>query len=476
MKIGRKPDPDGRLPWKDKIIYSGCIGLGVNMAPIVFSYYLTYFYTDVFGLAAAVASFVLLGSRIFDTVTDFIMGVTIDKVTLKSGKYRGWLKIACVPMFIGLTLIFAPFAHMSDGFKIFWAILTYGTYGAIWNTMAYGPSNAMLVNMTRNVGERATMVGFREVFYNIGVVIVTALFIPMVQLFGQGDESKGFFCASIVVGGIAFIAQLANLVIQRKYELHEDGSPRMIGAEKESEERKYSLKEEVKYLGKNHPAIIVLVGIFAMNILMTVKGSLMIYTFKYYFMDEAFYSVARGFFTVAAIVGALLIQFLIKWFKGSNRAFKVVLVANIVMNVIYFVMCKKMGPEGSGAALHFGTLFVVFVICGLLQGAHYGFPNLLLPSTIDYGYAKTGRLQIGLINGVNSLCISLASAVGGFFTAQVLNLIGYVPNVMQTEKVMNGILTGAVLIPVILMAIQLVLQLFYNIKDGEQSSPIIPNE
>ena len=453
MEVGNRPDIHGKLPLKDKLVYSSCIGLGVNMAPIVFSYYLTYFYTDVFGIAAGVASFVMLGSRVFDTVTDFIMGVTIDKVTLRSGKYRGWLKIACLPMFIGLTLIFAPFAHMSDGFKIFWAILTYGTYGAIWNTMAYGPANAELVNMTVNVEERAKIIGFREVFYNVGVIIVSALFIPMVKIFGGGNESRGFFLASAAVGLLALISQLANLKIQRKYELNKDGSPIEIGTTENNKEHGYSLREELKYLAMNKPAIIVLSGIFAMNILMTIKGSLMIYTFKYYFMDGGFYPVAMGFFTVAAIAGALLIQKLIKWFKGSNNAFKAVLTLKI------------MGRDNAGISMHFGIIFIIFVICGLLQGAHYGFPNLLLPSTIDYGYKKHGKLQIGLINGVNSLCISMASAVGGFITAQILSFIGYVPNAVQSEYVLNGILISAVLIPVVLMVFQLIMHMFYKLKD-----------
>lgn len=465
MEVGNRPDIHGKLPLKDKLVYSSCIGLGVNMAPIVFSYYLTYFYTDVFGIAAGVASFVMLGSRVFDTVTDFIMGVTIDKVTLRSGKYRGWLKIACLPMFIGLTLIFAPFAHMSDGFKIFWAILTYGTYGAIWNTMAYGPANAELVNMTVNVEERAKIIGFREVFYNVGVIIVSALFIPMVKIFGGGNESRGFFLASAAVGLLALISQLANLKIQRKYELNKDGSPIEIGTTENNKEHGYSLREELKYLAMNKPAIIVLSGVFAMNILMTIKGSLMIYTFKYYFMDGGFYPVAMGFFTVAAIAGALLIQKLIKWFKGSNNAFKAVLTLNIAVNLIYFILCKIMGRDNAGISMHFGIIFIIFVICGLLQGAHYGFPNLLLPSTIDYGYKKHGKLQIGLINGVNSLCISMASAVGGFITAQILSFIGYVPNAVQSEYVLNGILISAVLIPVVLMVFQLIMHMFYKLKD-----------
>lgn len=458
MRSG-KPDPNGKLPLKDKIIYSSCIGLGVNMAPIVFSYYLTYFYTDVLEILPPIASFILLGSRIFDTITDLIMGITIDRITLKSGKYRGWLKIASVPMFVGLVLIFAPISEMSDRFKIFWAILTYGTYGAIWNTMAYGPSNAMLVNMTQNVKERAFIVGFREVFYNIGVVIVASLFMPMVNSFGKGNEGMGFFFAAMVAGAVALLAQIFNLIIQRKYELDEDGNPLQIGVTEDKGKSKCSMFSEIMYLRQNKPAILILIGIFAMNILMTIKGSLMIYVFKYYFAKENFYSLAMAFFTISAIMGALFIQFFVRWFRGSNQAFQVILIANIVVNIMYFLMCRIMGRENASVSIQFQSLFMIFCVCGFLQGVHYGFPNLLLPSTIDYGYKKTGRLQVGLINGINSLCISLASAIGGFLTAQMLSAIGYVPNIMQSESTLQGILVVSTLLPVVLMAFQLILQM-----------------
>lgn len=189
-KVGRgssygKEDGHKKLPVKDKVIYSGCMGLGNLLASVVFGYYLTYFYTDVVGLPAVIAGFILLGSRCFDAFTDFAMGVTIDRVTLKSGKYRGWLKIAIIPMFVGLPLVFLNIPGVSMKLKIVWAILTYGSYGAIFNTMAYVPSSAQLVNMTQNVEERASIIGIKEVFYNIGVVLVSSLFLPMVALIWQ---------------------------------------------------------------------------------------------------------------------------------------------------------------------------------------------------------------------------------------------------------------------------------------------------
>lgn len=59
-------------------------------------------------------------------------------------------------MFVGLPLVFLNIPGVSMKLKIVWAILTYGSYGAIFNTMAYVPSSAQLVNMTQNVEERAS--------------------------------------------------------------------------------------------------------------------------------------------------------------------------------------------------------------------------------------------------------------------------------------------------------------------------------
>ena len=455
-----------KLPVADKLVYSSCMGMGNLLAATVFGYYLTYFYTDVAGIGAAVAGFILLGSRCLDAFTDFAMGVTIDRVTLKKGKYRGWLRIAMLPMFIGLPLVFLKLPGVSMKVRVIWAIITYGMYGSFFNTMAYVPSSAQLVNMTRNEEERASIIGIKEVFYNIGVVLVSSLFLPMVAIFGRGDEGRGFFFAALAIASIALITQFANYVIQKKYELNEDGTSKVLGKEPEGK-KKDSMLVEFKYLMKNKPALIVVLGILFMNIMIAVKGGLMIYVFKYYFSNEAFYSVAMAGFTGTSILGALLIKWVVRLFRDSNRAFLVITAVSMAINVVFFLMCRGMEPSGAGASIHFGALFFVFLLCGLLQGTYYGLPNLLVTNTIDYGYAKTGKNQAGLIYGCNALSISLGSALGGFVTSMVLARIHYVPNVQQTSATLNGMLIGTIIVPIFLMAAQFILHLFYRVKDGQ---------
>lgn len=455
-----------KLPMVDKLVYSSCMGIGNLIASVLFGYYLTYFYTDVAGLSAKIAGLVLLCSRCFDAFTDFVMGVTIDRVTLKQGKYRGWLRIAVLPMFIGLPLVFLCLPNVSTPVKVVFAILTYGPYGSIYNTMAYVPSSAMLVNMTTNVDERASMIGMKEVFYNIGVVLVTSLFLPMVALFGGESESRGFFFAALAIACVAAILQIANLQVQKKYELNEDGSSKVL-AKTSQDAKAGSLLTEFRYLLKNKPALIVVTGILLMNILVAAKGGLMIYTFKYYFLDEAFYSVAMGAFTAASILGAVLIKWIIRLFRDSNRAFLAVSAANVAANLAFFLMCKMMGTVGAADSIHYGTLFGLFLLCGLLQGIYFGLPNLLITNTIDYGIAATGKNQTGLIYGCNALSISLGSALGGFLVSMVLEIIHYVPNVAQSAETLNGMLIGTIIFPVVLMGIHLVLHLFYKLKDDQ---------
>lgn len=458
-----------KLPLKDKLIYSSSWGMGTLLASVVFGYYITYFYTDVVGFSAGFAGILLLVSRSFDAVTDFVMGTTIDRVTLRKGKYRGWLRIALIPMFVGLPLIFLVLPNVSMPVKVIWAVLTYGPYGSIYNTMAYVPTSAQLVNMTANMEERASVIGIKEVFYNIGVVFVTSCFLPMVALFGAGSESRGFFFAALVVAIIAAVLQIGNIAIQKKYELNPDGTSKVLGTV-ENGEKKDSLLVEFRYLVKNKPALLVVVGMLLMNIMVGIKSGLMLYVFKYYFLNESFYSVAMAGYTVASILGAVLIKWVVHLFKDSNRAFKAVTAANILLNVLFFVMCKSMGSSGAGVSIHFGVLFLVFLLCGLVQGTYFGLPNLLVTGTIDYGYAKTGKNQTGLIYGCNALAISLGSALGGFATGMILSAINYVPNVEQAPATMNGMLWGATLIPAAFMAVHLVLHLFYKLRDGEYAN------
>lgn len=98
MRSNATPGSGGGIPFYDKFVYALSSGFSSNLAVYIFSYYLTFFLVDIRGLPARLAGFIILGSRVFDTVTDFLIGMLIDRTHFKSGKYRGWIKLGMIPM------------------------------------------------------------------------------------------------------------------------------------------------------------------------------------------------------------------------------------------------------------------------------------------------------------------------------------------------------------------------------------------
>ncbi|MCI8993981.1 MAG: hypothetical protein HFG80_14975 [Eubacterium sp.] len=453
----------GKIPFRDKLIYTLSSGFSSNVAVYVFSYYLSYFLIDMRGIPAAIAGTVILGSRIFDTVTDAVIGMLIDRTNFRSGKYRGWIKLGMIPMLVGLPLVFMNLGAWSMTAKIIWTVITYGLYGSVFTTILYTPTNAQLVNMTSDVEERSSIVGWREIFNNLGIMLVSAGFLPLVRILGRGDDDWGFVFATGFIAALAFVFQLWNLMMQKKYELNEDGTSKVRNQSGHGE--KISLLQQLKRVFLNRPAVIAVLGTLVMNILMGVKSGLMIYTFEQCFHDRAFFAVVMVFFTIASVVGAMLIQFFVKWFKDSNRALMISMILSIVLNLVYYFMIQAMGLVTASASIHFGALFFILIASGLVQGLHYGLPIILVSNAIDYGEWKNGRSDIGLVYGFNSLAMSLGSAMGGSMTGFILDMVGYVPGAAHTEKVLNGILAGAIIVPVIMTVGQLILHFFYGLTD-----------
>ena len=85
-------------------------------------------------------------------------------------------------------------------------------------------------------------------------------------------------------------------MMQRKYELNPDGSPKFDPVERPNE--RVSLLQQIQRILQNRPAVITIAGMLLMNILMATKSGLMIYYFKYCFDIESFFSLAMVFFTV----------------------------------------------------------------------------------------------------------------------------------------------------------------------------------
>ncbi len=113
----------------DKVTFIEKVGYGLgdtasNFYFQMFMIYLTFFYTDVFGISPAAVGTMFLVTRIWDAVNDPIMGIIADRTNTKWGKFRPYLIWILIPfVVIGVLTFTTP--DISYSGKVVYAYITY---------------------------------------------------------------------------------------------------------------------------------------------------------------------------------------------------------------------------------------------------------------------------------------------------------------------------------------------------------------
>lgn len=153
--------------------------------------YLTQFYTDVLGLSGLFLTWMPFFSKIFDAITNVIMGRIIDKTHTVQGKARPWILLSGGLLTVtGILLYTVPRA--SQSVQIAWIIVSYNLFFAVAFTI-YNMSHALMVPLsTRNTKQRDTLALLTSAGTTmIPGMLVTVIMPFMIRSFGVGQEAQG---------------------------------------------------------------------------------------------------------------------------------------------------------------------------------------------------------------------------------------------------------------------------------------------
>ena len=90
---------------KEILIYSFA-ALGQGMIYTTMSSYLTDFYLNILHLGPVFVLMLMLLSRVWDAINDPIMGIVVDKLNFKRGKYKSYILFMTIPIVILTTFLF----------------------------------------------------------------------------------------------------------------------------------------------------------------------------------------------------------------------------------------------------------------------------------------------------------------------------------------------------------------------------------
>ena len=205
--------PNTKLGWNDRIGY-GMGNFGMAWVNGMMSAFLMKYLTDVSLVDAAVVSTIIAISKLFDGVSDLIMGRIVDGTHSKMGKARVWLVRMCIPLAISTVLLFSIPSSMTGMIKYVYVFILYNLVNSVFYTAMFVPYNALISLSTTDGYEHGMLGNISMIFQTIANICMNTFFMTMVVKFSGAAEpymveaQSGWTMASVVVGVIIVASAL----------------------------------------------------------------------------------------------------------------------------------------------------------------------------------------------------------------------------------------------------------------------------
>jgi glycoside/pentoside/hexuronide:cation symporter, GPH family len=422
--------------WKKRFGY-GVGDLGCNLVFSTMASYLMFFYTDVFGITAAVAGTMMLITKIIDAATDTGMGLLVDRTHTRWGQGRPYFLIGAVPFAVFTFLTFyVPDFGMTG--KIIWAYVTYTLLCTAY-TVVNIPLNTIVPRLTSDNQERNWLVSTRMICALIGTALVMSITTPLVEFFGQGDAEKGFLITMTLYGIIAMVIFVLTFMSTKEV------VPPSVTHEKSS------FKQDLK--GLTGQSMIFFALNFLYFALFVIRNTTVIYYFTYN-LGRTDWLTFVGLFGILSGLPMLLI---LPWLQKKMGKKNVLLLSTLIYIggdlMIYLggsssiSLIAGLGITGLGIYGIFGTIFAI------------------QPDIIDYSEYKKNRSIAGMIAAFQGFSVKASMGLASAFIGGLLSLGGYVPNATQTATALSYIEISFIWVPLIICLLIGVTVWFYKLDD-----------
>ena len=411
------------IPFVEKFGYA--LGdFASNLFWMPFVLFGNFFYTDVFGISATAVGYMLLITRIWDTVIDPMVGLISDRTRPRPGlgRYRPYLYWFALPFALVSSIAFftpnlGPFA------KIVYAWVTYTAFCVTYSFINV-PYSALMSVMSREPGERSSTSFFRMIGAQAAGLIVSSSLMLLVAKLGGGSaqpqQQRGFFIVMTIFAVAAMICFLLTGKMTRE---------RVAAEPKES-----NVAKELKDIISCGAWWLLFFVSFFTIAAFTLRFGVAAYYFKYYADPVAVerWGLFQGgavsafftFGTISSLLGVVVFSFFAKTIDKKKMYYILIISSGLLSTYFYYI------PN-----TNITTIIATQALFSFLTGPTGAVLFAMYTDISAYLRHRGANASDGLVMSAGSFAQKFGWAIGGSITSILLGLAGYVANQDQSDNV-----------------------------------------
>lgn len=411
----------------------------LQMAFYVLLGYAAYIGNLGYAIATGLVGVLITLSRVFDSVTDPIIAMLIEKFNSKHGKMRFFLVIGWLFMAVSTTLLCNVFAGMftfgpDETFSNPWGVLVFVliyVFYIIGYTFVSCIGNMSGNILTNDPKQRPTL-GVWSVVYSylspmiISMIIVTVFLkqfgTPITLIDGSIDyayTNEVFFYSNIVVVGVSLLALILTCIGLAPYDKPENYEG--LVKQKVKFKDMWVLIKENKELGRY------IVAASSDKLAQSVGSQSVISTLLFSIIIGSM--IGSSILSVIAMLPSIIFAILGAKLAGKNGNKQVMVKWSWILIFwnIAFALFIMFVPEKSGSS--FGLTLIIFFILMLGNNA---LKMVVSTSTgamrmdiVDYELYRSGRYLPATVSAVYSFIDKLISSLAPMLATLLIGIVGY---------------------------------------------------
>jgi GPH family glycoside/pentoside/hexuronide:cation symporter len=400
------------------------------------------------GIAAVTAGLLILVSKIYDAVTDPLMGVLTDRTKSRWGRRRPYLMLGGILAGSSYIMIFTVPTFSSDS-----ALIIYVLTALLLNATAYTVFNvpylAMPAEMTESYHERTTLMSYRVSSIAVGQLLSSVLGPVIIAYYGGG--LFGHSVMSIVVG-VSIIAICAICFWTTHDAKFTD----------QNKDHSLSLSEQIKLAVENKPFFMLMMVKFTQLFGFSIFIAALPLLFTR--ILEVSYTLLGTYYLFQSVVVILSQPMWVSLSRKIGKTSCYYLTSTIfAVATMSWVLGSAADPEWYIAARA--------MVTGVGAGGLLLIGQSLLPDTIEYDFRRTGLRREGIFAGVYTTVEKVSFAFGPAVLGLLLGAFGWVEaqggqQAEQTARALSAI-DVAMVVPTVTLVISCLFLSRYSLSEAK---------